>query len=505
MGNDQRDQKQASPSKVQRSSLWRLQPSAQLYLLHAALLTFGLAIQSLFFNLAIEAFGYEITFLGLLNTVAVLVGGLAALPLWWLVTRYIGVYQALLLSALLNAAAIMTVALWPTALPLLLGVTLTGPAAVMFQISAAPFMMNHSSAAERDFLFSLNAGINIGVAGIGSLVGGFLPGLAVNLFGVLPQSGVAYRITFAVAGLCVFGAALALLFIKAPRDQQSGPSQRSENTATAPQQNPSITSRAALRHIFAALKATRRDWAEWERRPQGELQSSWPGLRLWSAFSAHWSRFIERGSFIPEPWRSMLQNPWPALRFALPPLVISFGAALLIPYLNLYFRQRYAVSDEALGAIFAAIGISTGVATLAAPWFSRRFGKMGSVVLTQGLAVPCLLALGFAPFLGVAIGVAITRGALMNMASPLYDAYAMEHSAEELRPAVIGLINGAFGIGYLFAPRISTHIQATYGFMPLFLATAACYTLAAILTYLLFIYGGQRMPVHSDEREAVST
>jgi hypothetical protein len=70
---------------------------------------------------------------------------------------------------------------------------------------------------------------------------------------------------------------------------------------------------------------------------------------------------------------------------------------------------------------------------------------------------------------------------------------------------VIGLINGAFGIGYLFAPRISTHIQATYGFMPLFLATAACYTLAAILTYLLFIYGGQRMPVHSDEREAVST
>ena len=81
----------------------------------------------------------------------------------------------------------------------------------------------------------------------------------------------------------------------------------------------------------------------------------------------------------------------------------------------------------------------------------------------------------------------------------------MEHSAEELRPAVIGLINGAFGIGYLFAPLISTKIQAIYGFMPLFLATAACYTLAAILTYLLFIYGNQHISIRNDERKPVST
>lgn len=171
----------------------------------------------------------------------------------------------------------------------------------------------------------------------------------------------------------------------------------------------------------------------------------------------------------------------------LPPLVISFGAALLIPYLNLYFRQRYAVPDAALGAIFAAISIATGLATLAAPWFSARFGKMGSVALTQALAIPCLLLLGFAPLLGLAVLAAVVRNTLMNMASPLYDAYAMEQSAAELRPTVIGLINGSFSVGYIIAPRISTYVQEVYGFTPLFIATAVCYSLAALLNYLLFV------------------
>ncbi len=414
----------------------RLQRPARLYLLHAGLLTFGLAINGLFFNLAIPALGYRITFLGLLNSIGMLASTLLALPIWWLVTRVIGVQWALLASATLNSVALLTVALWPQAIPLLIGTALSGPAAVLFQISAAPFMMRHSSATERDFLFSLNAGINIGVAGLGSLVGGFLPGLAAQLFALPPQSAAAYRVTFAVAGLCVLLAIIPLLFVRG------------------------VNLRPATRTRLT------------ERPLPPVVASNW---------------FARCLAYVPEPWRSMLRRPWPVIRFTLPPLVISFGAALLIPYLNLYFRQRYAVADSTLGIIFAAISIATGAATLAAPWFSARFGKMGSVALTQTLAIPCLLALGFAPLLAIAVLVAILRNTLMNMASPLYDAYAMEQSDEVLRPTVIGLINGAYSVGYIIAPRISTQVQEWYGFTPLFIATAICYTLAALLTYLLFV------------------
>jgi MFS family permease len=169
------------------------------------------------------------------------------------------------------------------------------------------------------------------------------------------------------------------------------------------------------------------------------------------------------------------------------PLLISFGAALLIPFLNLYFRQRYNAPDAQLGLIFAAIGIVTGLATLAAPLISARLGKMGSVVLTQALAVPCLLLLGVAPTLGLAVLIALARGALMNMASPLYDAYAMEQSPAQARPIVIGLMNGAFSAGYIVGPTISAEVQRTVGFGPLFIATAVCYTLAVLANILMFL------------------
>jgi hypothetical protein len=54
---------------------------------------------------------------------------------------------------------------------------------------------------------------------------------------------------------------------------------------------------------------------------------------------------------------------------------------------------------------------------------------------------------------------------------------------------VIGLINGANTAGYLIAPAISTWVQARYGFGPLFMVTAVCYTLAALANYWFFVRG----------------
>jgi MFS family permease len=57
-----------------------------------------------------------------------------------------------------------------------------------------------------------------------------------------------------------------------------------------------------------------------------------------------------------------------------------------------------------------------------------------------------------------------------------------------MRPIVIGLVNGAYTAGYLFAPLISTNIQSRYGFAPLFVATTICYLSAMLANYWLFIH-----------------
>src|SRR4051812_7534464 len=99
---------------------WRgLGRTAWLYLLHVALLTSSLAIMGLLFNLAILALGYPLSFLGLLNTLALLVAAGLSLPLWWLATR-VGLRTALLASALIQALGALMFAIWPTTAPLLI-------------------------------------------------------------------------------------------------------------------------------------------------------------------------------------------------------------------------------------------------------------------------------------------------------------------------------------------------------------------------------------------------
>jgi MFS family permease len=400
---------------------------ARLYLLHAALLTSSLAIPSLLFNLTVLALGFSLDFLGLLNTVSFAAAAALSVPMLWLATR-VSLRLALSTSAALQAASVLLLAIDPTAPALLSSAALAGAAAVLFQVSAPPFMMQQSDDATRDHLFSANAAILIGLAGLGSLLAGRLPGLTARLLGVGAESALAYRSAFGVAGGGLVLSMIPLLLM-------------SEDGSIA--------------------KAERFD------------RSTVSGPQ----------------ALLPGAWRDLARHPIPLLKLLISPALISIGAALLIPYLNLFFKQRFVVADGLLGLIFAALGLATALAALAGPALSARLGKIRTIVLTQALALPFLALMGVTPLLGVAVGAAVARAALFNMSAPLYDAFAMERTDQAARPAVIGLINGAYSIGYAFAPLLSTQIQAAYGFTPLFVITLTCYTLAVLAKYWFFIRG----------------
>ncbi len=437
------------PSYLDR---WRmLSHAARLYLLHAAMLTASLAIYGLFFNLLILALGYPREFLGTLNTVSLRVAAVTSIPLWWLVTR-IGLRPALVASAVLNAASAFMLALRPSEPIAIVAVGLGGMAAVLFQVSAPPFMMQQSDQEGRDHLFSANAAINIGLAGVGSWIGGLLPATFAGLLGTETESPLAYQATYVVAGVLLL-LSLVPLFLIRERGKDSAHSD-ADATNVEPQ-----ASHLTQTPSHGETSNTMEDGS----RP--------PKLR-WSVVSGRWSALFHRWKFV--------------LPLLIPPFLISWGAALLIPYLNLYFKERFGVPDTTLGAIFAVLGIATGLAALAGPLLSARVGKIGTIIIAQALSIPFLLLLGWSAWLQVAVFAAVMRAALFNMGSPLYDAFAMERSDPADRPIVIGLINGAYTAGYLIAPEISAAVQVKYGFGPLFVATALFYGAAVVSSFLLF-------------------
>lgn len=393
--------------------------AAWLYLVHVALLTASLAIFGLFFNFAVLAFGFSLDFLGLLTSVSFLASAAAGAPLLWMLA-HIPLRTALLASSMLQLVGMLLFAAWPGRAALLLASVLLGVGAVLFELSAAPFMMRHSPAGARGQLFSANAAVRIGLAGVGSLLAGQLPALAGRLVGVPAGSAPAYQLTLACAAVGTLLAILPLALIAEPKQSQ-------ERTKPEP-------------------------------------------LGL-----------------VPSAWRDLLRRPGPLLALLVSPALISVGAALLLPFLNLFFKQRFGVSDPLLGLIFAGVGVCTGLAALAAPWLARRWGALQTIVVSEALALPFLVLLGVAPSLNLAVGAGLARAALFNMGAPLYDAFAMERSDPAARPTVIALINAAYSVGYLFGPLVSALVQARYGFGPLFAATTVLYTLGVAAKYWLFL------------------
>jgi MFS family permease len=189
----------------------------------------------------------------------------------------------------------------------------------------------------------------------------------------------------------------------------------------------------------------------------------------------------------------------PVLRLLLPNALIGLGAALLIPYMNLFFKEQFLIDDQILGTIFAPRELFTAVATMAAPALALRLGKIRSVAFTEMASLGFLLVIGFVPVLPIVAGAFWLRGALMNMGQPLYSAFAMEQSPPEERATVNSMVEIAWQIGWIIGPTVSAVVQVRAGFAPLFLVTGALYAAGAALTFFFFHDAEEREPAYATQ------
>ncbi len=170
-------------------------------------------------------------------------------------------------------------------------------------------------------------------------------------------------------------------------------------------------------------------------------------------------------------------------------ILIGFGAAILIPYMNVFFKFRFNISDSLLGILFSLSSLMIGIGTLIGPRLSTRLGgKVQAVVATQFSSLVFLLVMGFAPFLWLSAVGYLMRTALMNMASPLYNAFCMERTPEHQQGFVNSILNLSWSIGWAVGPFISGLVQQNYGFTPLFIATAVLYFIAILAQWYFFIW-----------------
>ncbi len=201
------------------------------------------------------------------------------------------------------------------------------------------------------------------------------------------------------------------------------------------------------------------------------------------------------------PFEFAAKHPGMLVKFILPMLLTSLGAGLIMPFMNVFFRVVHNQPDPVIGALFAWGSLAMGIGLLIAPPLAERTGKIQLVVISQALSIPFLILLGFSPIFWVGAATYYIRLALMNMSSPVYQAFVMEHVEPSGRATVASLTSMAWNFGWAFSPTISGWLQVKYGFGPPFVGTIILYTISVFMYWTFFWRGSvepAKAPIAAD-------
>lgn len=370
----------------------------------------------LFFNIFMLEKGFGRDFLGLINSLPSLSGLLLGIAIGRLSDR-IGRKTALIIGIVFTSLALFGQISFQQPAVIVVMSALVGVFNMLIIVSISPLMMKLSTVENRTLLFSLSFGLQTLAGAVGSAFAGQLPGLFGRLFDVGATSAIAYQAVLVTTIIIGTTALIPLGLMNEPKG--------------TPPRDP--------------------------RSPAGTMQTQ-PGGR------------------VPGPSFRLTRL---TVKLATPNFLIGFGAAILIPYMNVFFKDRFQISDSLLGILFSLSSLFIGIGSLIGPRLVVRLGgKIRTVAFTQFSSVIFMLMIGFVPSLWIAGIASLFRAALMNMSAPLYSAFCMEQTPEGEQGLVSSVLNIAWNAGWAVGPYISGLVQQAYGFTPLFITTTLLYLTA---------------------------
>jgi len=174
--------------------------------------------------------------------------------------------------------------------------------------------------------------------------------------------------------------------------------------------------------------------------------------------------------------------------------LIGLGAGLIVPFFNVFFKNKLQATPERIGIIFALGNVMTAVGIVLAPVVSGRLGKVRAVVLTQLSSIPFIFGIAFSPSLGFAAVSYLARGALMVMGVPIYQNLAMEVVQTEERATTSGFTTMADRIPRAVGSSIAGQMMTQGSYVLPYMITSAFYFFGSTL-FLTFFRKAEKVRV----------
>jgi MFS family permease len=173
-------------------------------------------------------------------------------------------------------------------------------------------------------------------------------------------------------------------------------------------------------------------------------------------------------------------------KLCFPFFIVGLGAGFVIPFLNLYFRDRFGVATGTIGVYFAIQQVAMLGGILSGPVFSKKFGMIKTVVFTQLCSIPFMLILAFTYYLPAAVGAFIFRASLMNMGQPISTNFAMEKVKEKDQALTNAMLMLSWTGSWAVSANLGGKMIEAHGFTLPLLITIGLYAFSSILFYIFF-------------------
>lgn len=404
----------------------------QLFFLASILYQIGNGMFSVLYNLYIQGLGYNDTMNGQIVSIQSLATAIMFVPIGLGGDRF-SRKRLLIAGALFSGIFLIGRSFYYSASGLIWFAVFSGLFAGVFQVLAIPFLAENVKKSQRLKMFSYYSSLVLASQVLGSLGGGVFADL-LHTLGIAKVTGL--QTVLFIGGAATLAAFIPMLFVS----DDKTPAQ----TVTT----------GAVPAVVAS---------EDKNLPATEQPGKLPDKK-------NDSRLIGQ--------------------FVITQLLIGFGSGLVVPYLNLYFTNRFSVSLSAMSLLISLGQIMTIVSMLIGPTLAAKVGSVRAVVIFQVFSLPFLLLTGFTNVLFIASVSFLFRQALMNAANPIQSAILVDRVSDKRRGIANSLMQTAFMIGWATMGPVQSYLVTTYGtywgYAITFSITGGLYVISSLMYYMMF-------------------
>ena len=166
--------------------------------------------------------------------------------------------------------------------------------------------------------------------------------------------------------------------------------------------------------------------------------------------------------------------------------IVGLGAGLIIPFLNLYFRDRFGQPPDRITFFYFMAHLVMLVGIMIGPIMAKKMGLVRAVVTAQLSSIPFMFILSYSDFLPLVLLAFVLRAGLMNIGVPIITNLAMELSEKSEQGLVSALLIVAWTSALMISSALGGVLIENFGYTVTINITIVIYIVSTLIFYSLF-------------------